>query len=370
MASKRNEPDRPGRKSGIRRFVYRPSSVRQQDQRGSAGSDWGAIKDQLRRTVEYAPEVVIKVEGGGTTTEGVLRYMTYISRKGELQAVDEKGERVVGQDGVNTVHSSWDLDLQRPALTHRASWSARSRARQPGEVHQSFNLIFSMPAKTDPLKLFAAVQRFAGEHLGRHQYMMALHTPETDPQPNPPPHPHVHVVVRAEDEDGQRLYIRKDTLRAWRESFAAHLRAHGVEANATSRAVRGVSRKPLRSAEYQIQKRIEKEQREGKTPTTRALAMEKRFAEAAQELQEGSTGPRPWEAAMAARRRDVLRELVANAARLRSEGDVELATKVEHFAANLPPLDTERHQMQRQLAAQVENRLQELQHGKDESERE
>lgn len=60
---------------------------------------------------------------------------------------------------------------------------------------------------------------------------MALHTDE--------PHPHVHLVVKAVSEDGRRLNIRKETLRAWRQEFAGHLRRHGVEANATERAVRG-----------------------------------------------------------------------------------------------------------------------------------
>jgi hypothetical protein len=52
------------------------------------------------------------------------------------------------------------------------------------------------------------------------------------------PHPHVHVIVKAVSEWEARLNIRKATLRGWREEFARHLRAQGIEANATRRVVR------------------------------------------------------------------------------------------------------------------------------------
>ena len=49
------------------------------------------------------------------------------------------------------------------------------------------------------------------------------------------------------------------------------------------------------------------------------------------------TEPKPWEIAMAARRRDVRRDLKQNAARLRQEGDIELADQVERFARGMAP---------------------------------
>jgi type IV secretory pathway VirD2 relaxase len=89
-----------------------------------------------------------------------------------------------------------------------------------------------MPAGTPPRAVLEAVKDFAREELGlKHRYAMVLHTDE--------PHPHVHMVVKAVSEQGVRLNIRKATLRGWRKEFARHLRAHGVEANATERAARG-----------------------------------------------------------------------------------------------------------------------------------
>jgi len=99
----------------------------------------------------------------------------------------------------------------------------------PKLVHK---ILFSMPPGTPPKKVLEAVKDFAREEFAlKHRYAMVLHTDE--------PHPHVHVVVKAVSEQGVRLNIRKATLRGWRKEFARHLRAHGVEANATERAVRG-----------------------------------------------------------------------------------------------------------------------------------
>jgi hypothetical protein len=69
------------------------------------------------------------------------------------------------------------------------------------------------------------------EYAPKHRYALALHTDE--------PHPHVHVVMKAISEEGERLNIRKATLREWRKSFARHLRNHGVASKATQRSTRG-----------------------------------------------------------------------------------------------------------------------------------
>src|SRR5262249_29769580 len=118
--------------------------------------------------------------------------------------------------------------------THRrrADLTPTGRRKPPKLVHK---LVFSMPAGTPPAKLLAAVRNFAREEFAlQHRYVLALHTDE--------PHPHVHIVVKAMSEQGVRLNIRNSTLREWRKKFARHLRAQGVAANATERAVRGEGR--------------------------------------------------------------------------------------------------------------------------------
>lgn len=350
------DPNRPGRRSGIKRLVYRP----QKD--GPYGSketgritwrenrDWSTIKEQLRLTVRRAPEVVINVKGSRrgkdddhAAIKSVLRYMMYISRNGRLPTVNERGDQLNGREAIKDTHVSWDLDMQR------------MRSAKDAPLHPSFNIIFSMPAKTDPDKMLDAVQAFARERFQGHQYVMTIHTHETDPADAPPEHPHVHLILRAEDEDGRRIHIRKTDLRNWREGFASQLRARGIEANATSRAERGRSFKSIGGAEWHIQQRYEKGLRNGSNPEP-PKAKTARFLEASLELQAGRIEPKPWEIAMAARRRDVLRELKQNAARLRQEGDIELANQVDGFIRNMPPVESERRQIQRALIEQVQKR--------------
>jgi hypothetical protein len=358
-------PDRPGRRSGIRRLTFRQPSSRPPrsnvDETGQLASggmhDWSAIKDKLRRTVRRAPEVVINVqgsrrgrEGDSASNENVLRYMMYISRQGRLLVTDEHRARIDGVDAIRATHGTWNLDMQR------------MRSRRGEALHPTFNIIFSMPAKTDPAGLLDAVQGFACEHFSGYQYVMALHTPETEPgrkKDKSPDHPHVHVILRAENENGDRIYIRKGNLRAWREGFAAQLRARGIDANATSRTERGKSLKTIRGAEWHIDKHYQEKRAKG-DPAQPSRAKAARLRDAARELQEGSTEPKPWELAMAARRRDIMRDLSRNVARLRQEGDHELANQVERFMQEMPPLDTERRQMQRALIEQVQKRVKEL----------
>jgi len=57
----------------------------------------------------------------------------------------------------------------------------------------------------------------------------------------------VHISVRAEGRDGKRLNPRKEALHRWRETFAEKLRDRGIEAEASSQATRGVSRRSPRS---------------------------------------------------------------------------------------------------------------------------
>jgi hypothetical protein len=356
----------PGRRPGTGRLVFRPltDKVSSESPKGSGQAwrnrDWSSIKERLRLTVTRAPEVVINVKGSRRSQdsdhaaiEGVLRYMMYISRNGQLPTFDEHGERSEGRDEVRDKHASWNLDMQR----------MKGMKNEP--LHPSFNIIFSMPAKSDPAKILEAVQAVAWARFQGHQHLMALHTQETDPAKDAPEHPHVHLILRAENDDGIRIHIRKTDLRAWREQFAAELRARGIDANATSRAERGRSRKAVSSAEWHIQKRYQdaKGHRGPRDPSRARVA---RFHAAAEELREGRTEPKPWEIAMAARRRDVLREFAENAARLRREGDSELADQVERFAKDMAPLDSERRQIQRALVEQVKNRLRE--HGADNAE--
>ena len=327
--------DGHGRKSKMRSLTWRGDTT---GSKGKAGRSTpnrdrseAGTKAQLARIVHHTTEVVVRVAGGGKTTRQVKDHMDYITRNGKLETIDDKGNTVLGKQAVADLHSSWNLDF----------------GKGQGKYKQALNVILSMPAGTAPERLLVAALHFAHAEFANHKFMMVLHAHDTDPHQNAPAHPHVHLVVKAEDRDRRRLEFRADTLHIWRESFAEQLRKQGIAANASRRYERGVSQKSKSAAEYHIGKR-----------QGASLVLARRFAEAGAELQRGDTKPKPWELAMAARRRDVERELAAKAAQLHQDGDLTLAATVERFARNLPPIQTERQQMQQAILRQQRQRLQ------------
>ncbi len=203
--------------------------------------------DLIARTVRRTPEVMIKVlSRGGQDLKAVRRHLDYLRdrEEGELAIETDDGERLTGPGVAKSVIEDWNLDLQEHR--HRSDLDGRGR-HSTKLVHK---LMFSMPAGTPPQKVLEAVKNFAREEFAlKHRYVMALHTDE--------PHPHVHMVVKAVSERGQRLHIRKATLRGWRQEFARHLRALGVPANATERAVRGENRSPKLDGIYRAEQRGE-----------------------------------------------------------------------------------------------------------------
>ena len=177
---------------------------------------------QIARTAHRAPEVMVKVLNRGATDLGaVRRHRNYIGRKGEVELETDDGRSLVGPDAGGDLPEDWNLELEQGGS--RTDIPAEAGKPEPRLVHK---LVFSMPAGTPPDRVLAATRNFMREEFAlQHRYVLALHTDEL--------HPHVHVVLKAVSEQGRRLHIRKATLREWREGFARHLRAVGVEANAT-----------------------------------------------------------------------------------------------------------------------------------------
>ena len=203
--------------------------------------------ERVARTVRRTPEVMIKVlSRGGQDLKAVRRHLDYLRdrKEGELAIETDDGERLVGPGVPKSLTEDWNLDLQE----HRQRSDLDGRGRHSTKlVHK---LMFSMPPGTPPQKVLEAVKNFAREEFAfMHRYAMVLHTDE--------PHPHVHMLVKAVSEQGVRLHIRKATLRGWRQEFARHLRALGVPANATERAVRGENRSPKLDGIYRAAQRGE-----------------------------------------------------------------------------------------------------------------
>ena len=158
--------------------------------------------DQIGRTVRGVPEVMVKVSGGGKSAVAVKAHLSYIDRHGKLEVHTDRDEILQGKAVAEHLSDVWNLEVGRGQ--HRPEPKPGQIDRRPKQVH---NLVFSMPKGTPAEKLLSATQKFAREKFAlKHRYAMVLHTDQG--------HPHVHLVVKAVSEQGERLYIRKATLRA------------------------------------------------------------------------------------------------------------------------------------------------------------
>jgi hypothetical protein len=275
-----------------------------------------AQKEHITLTVRRVPEVMVKVSGGARTVAGVEQHMDYIGREGKLGLEADTGEHLRGKRFERQLTEDWDLDLEAHASPER---SIRGR-KLPKLVH---NIIFSMPPGTPSDKVLQAVRKLAlNEWQLKHRYAMALHTDDD--------HPHVHVVVKAVSEEGQRLNIKKATLRACRQQFAANLRELGVAANATERAVRGETKTHRSDGAWRAANR------EGST------LIQERERRVLREWSEGRLTFGNGEEKLKKTREAVLDGWRGVSARLKADGEHELGARVDSFLAQMPPAKTEK----------------------------
>lgn len=297
--------------------AWRPPVGRRRPEEVLAGDGGRAVRARLVRLVGRAPEVMVKVTGRTRDAAHLAAHLDYISRTGALALEDRDGWAVEGRAAVRELGDDWaaaDLSERR-----RRTTTPLSRA-----------LVLSMPAGTDPYALRDAARAFAQRAFGeRFEWAMALHTDE--------PHPHVHLTVRALGTDGARLNPKKADLQAWRALFAEALRDRGVEAEATPRRARGVSRKAERGPLRRIRQRF--------AAGVGAMARVERSAwrAAAADLAGGPAAARDWDAALSARQARV-RALYLGQARLlqgaeRPE-DRALGQALEAFVRGMPAPET------------------------------
>lgn len=191
---------------------------------GSASQRAAAIRNRIEATVvRHAPQVMVKVTGGGRGMKAIAAHFRYITKNGRLEIEDQRGETMRGKDTLRDLADEW-----------RFGGSLIPDEAEPGHRREAFNIMLSMPRGTDPLSVQRAAREFAQTELVDHKYVMVLH----DHQANP----HAHISVRAESKHGKRLNPRKTDLHRWRETFAEKLRGYGIEAEATRQATRGRSR--------------------------------------------------------------------------------------------------------------------------------
>jgi hypothetical protein len=277
---------------------------------------------QIARTVRRTPEVMVKVlPTSANSLAAVRKHLGYIGRRGDLALETDEGERLRGTSVGKDLVEDWDLDLDEFRRKYELT---ATRGKEPARlVHK---VIFSMPAGTPPQKVLTAVKNFAREEFAlKHRYAIALHTDE--------PHPHVHVVIKAVSEQGQRLHIRKATLREWRTEFAGHLRALGVAANATQRYIRGETNARKMDGIYRAGSR------------GNSTFLRERMEMVAHELMEGGLRPELGKVVMLATRADVRRAWLSVHDILVKDNQPQLAQQIKRFMDAMPPPQTEREQI-------------------------
>ena len=179
-----------------------------------------AIRSRIEATVRRAPQVMVKVTGGGRGMKTIAAHFRYITKNGRLAIEDDRGSVEQGRDALKDIERQWQY--------------GGAYIDPVGHRREAFNVMLSMPRGTDPLIVQRAAREFARIEFADHRYVMVLHTHQGNP--------HVHLSVKAESKDGRRLNPRKADLHRWRETFAERLREWGVDAEATRQAVRGAVR--------------------------------------------------------------------------------------------------------------------------------
>jgi len=200
------------------RIVKSPRQPRLSGRVGNHRAQW--VRQRIEAIVRRAPQVMVKVTGGGRGMRAIAAHFRYISKNGRLELIDDRDNKREGKESLRELAEEWRF--------------GGSYIPEASERREAFNIMLSMPRGTDPNAVLEAAREFARDELADHAYVMVLH----DHQANP----HVHLSVRAESRHGARLNPRKADLHRWRETFAERLRDRGIDAEATRQFARGVAR--------------------------------------------------------------------------------------------------------------------------------
>lgn len=307
----------------VRQRIVRPRTIL----RPSPGSGGGA-RARLERIAGRAPEVMVKVTGRTRDGAHLRAHLEYISRNGQLELEGADGALIVSRSDVMDLADEWG----------GAALADKSRRKNSPVSH---SIILSMPAGTNEIAVRDAARAFARDMFaGRHDYVFTLHTDT--------PRPHVHLSVCSRGHAGERLNPKKADLELWRQTFAQALRDRGVEAEATPRRARGVTRKAERTPLRKIRDREEAGQ--GPMGRIRRTA----YREAAGVAFQGQTERTAWEQRIVVRQQAV-RDLYLTQAQLLGRStdpaDRALGAKLEAFVRTMPQPDTQRLALARELRA-------------------
>lgn len=285
---------------------------------------------RISRIARRRPEVMVKVTGSARGLRGLKEHLAYITRNGKLTGERENGERIEGAAEVRALAEEW--------------WADGADRRK--NTRDTINLILSMPPGTDQSAVAEATRAFAQKTFGGdHDYLLAHHNHDSDPKR--PENPHAHLTIKTRGRQGQTLNPRRADLQAWREAFAAELRARKVRAEATPRKVRGVVRKGKCQAIHHL------DQRRASRVTRWKLMQAIKTAAGGEE-----SPPAPWVKAVQEKQRKIRRAWNTLAQALEDAGQSGLAQEIRQFVQAMPSPQTEREH----VIAQAKKLLEARQH--------
>src|SRR5215470_10227061 len=95
-----------------------------------------AVRRRIEATVvRRAPQVMVKVTGGGRGMKAIAAHMRYISKSGRLDIEDDRGEVSRGKEAVRELAEDWRY--------------GGSLIPDESPRREAFNVILSMPRGTD-----------------------------------------------------------------------------------------------------------------------------------------------------------------------------------------------------------------------------
>src|SRR5690242_14213905 len=93
------------------------------------GSEW--LRERIRAAVRRAPQVMVKVTGGGRGMKAIAAHLRYISKSGRLEIEDDEGRLVRGKAALQEIAEDWRYGgALIPETSHR---------------REAFNIMLSMP---------------------------------------------------------------------------------------------------------------------------------------------------------------------------------------------------------------------------------
>jgi hypothetical protein len=112
--------------TGLRLLAPQPSGA------GTGRMDASAVRGRLRALVKRAPQVMVRISGGGRGIRHIKAHLDYISRNGQIPLEDQHGDRFSGKEDLATLRDEWRFGGF--AIEDTAS------------SRQAFNIVLSMPA--------------------------------------------------------------------------------------------------------------------------------------------------------------------------------------------------------------------------------